>query len=173
MQWQIIYIKEVSIHRHRQQWYSIVLVWHYSTANSQKNEHQKRALSTSPSLMIRLRVMFRCRCCTLQRIKVHRQWIDSVSWHCSIANRRMNEQIYATKRSPLACRYTITFDQLVTMSLSPKLEVEWRDKIAKRVSFYSPRLTLFDSVRRHWCMHYSSVDSYHRDQGSALMADEK
>jgi hypothetical protein len=77
---------------------------------------------------------------TLQRVTIHWQWIDSISWHYLTANRQKNEQIYAIK--------TLTSRMICNghMSLSSKLEVEWRDKIAKHVSFYSPRLQLSDSV---------------------------
>ena len=65
---------------------------------------------------------------TLQRVTIHRQWIDSVSWHYSTANRRKNEQIYATKRSPLACWYNGN-DTFVIIKNRSRME----DKIAKRM----------------------------------------
>ena len=78
---------------------------------------------------------------TLQRVTIHWQWIDSISWHYLTANRQKNEQIYAIKT--LTSRLLICNGHDVVIV---KLEVEWRDKIAKHVSFYSPRLQLSDSV---------------------------
>ena len=76
---------------------------------------------------------------TLQRVTIHWQWIDSISWYYSIANRQKNEQIY--KRSPLACWYNGN-DTFVIIKNRSRME----DKIAKRMYHSTHRVLSYPIV---------------------------